>query len=129
MASARQRSAAARAQSARRGSGRTAPRPRTVRVRGPVSGIRWDRLARLALLVVFVLVAGVAIQGIMSFIRTRSEATQQVAVVQALAREHRRLAAQDRALRQPATIVSDARSLGMVRVGEQPFVVTGLPHR
>ena len=94
-----------------------------------MSGIRWDRLARIALLVVFVLVAGVALQGIMSFIATRSEAMQQVAVVQALAREHRKLAAQDRALRQPATIISDARSLGMVRAGEQPFVVTGLPRR
>ena len=37
------------------------------------------------------------------------------------------LRAQQRSLNNPATIVRDARALGMVRVGEHPYEVTGLP--
>jgi hypothetical protein len=84
-------------------------------------------MARIALLAVFVLVAGIAAQGVASFLKTRAEAAQQVAIVQALERQHRRLGVQDRALRVQSTIIRDARALGMVRVGEQSFVVTGLP--
>jgi hypothetical protein len=78
---------------------------------------------------VFVLVAGIAIQGIASFLTTRGEAAQQVAIVQALKRQNRELSARDRALRQPSSIITDARALGMVHVGEQAFVVTGLSRR
>jgi cell division protein FtsB len=99
-----------------------------VRLRAPVTGIRWDRIARSALLVVFTLVALIGARGVLTFLHTRSEAAQQLAIVQALERQSRLLSAQDRALRAPGTIMHDARELGMVRSGEQAFVVTGL-HR
>jgi cell division protein FtsB len=99
-----------------------------VRLRAPVSGIRWDRIARISLLVVFTLVALIGARGVLTFLRTRSEASQQLAIVQALERQSRQLRAQDRALRAPGTIMHAARGLGMVRSGEQAFVVTGL-HR
>jgi cell division protein FtsB len=84
-------------------------------------------MARVALLAVLVLVAGIAAQGVASFMRTRAEAAQQLAIVRALEQQNRKLTAQDRALRLPSAIIRDARALGMVRVGEQSFVVTGLP--
>jgi hypothetical protein len=99
-----------------------------VRLRAPVSGIRWDRIARISLLVVFTLVALIGARGVLTFLHTRSEAGQQLAIVQALERQSRQLNVQDRALRAPGTIIHDARGLGMVRSGEQAFVVTGL-HR
>jgi cell division protein FtsB len=82
-------------------------------------------MARLALLGVFLLAAAIAVRGLASFLRTHAEAAQQLAIVQALERQNRELAAQDLALRQPQTLMRDARALGMVRVGEQPFVVVG----
>ena len=45
-----------------------------------------------------------------------------------LKRDNARLTQEQRALRDPATIVLDARKLGMVRPGERPYVVTGLPN-
>ena len=94
-----------------------------------MSGIRWDRLARIALLTVLLLVAAIGVRGLASFMSTRAEGSQQLAIVQQLERQHSQLVAQDRALKQPSTVIRDARALGMVRVGEQPFVVTGLPRR
>jgi cell division protein FtsB len=98
-----------------------------VRLRAPVSGIRWDRIARISLLIVFMLVALIGARGALTFLHARSEAAQQLAIVRTLEHQNRQLSAQDRALRQPATITRDARVLGMVRSGEQAFVVTGFP--
>jgi cell division protein FtsB len=98
-----------------------------VRLRAPASGIRWDRIARLSLLVVFILVAVIGAQGLMSFLHTRSLDNQELSIVQGLERQNRQLTAQERALMWPATITRDARVLGMVRAGEQAFVVTGFP--
>ncbi len=119
------RSATARSASSRAGTAR--PRPHGLNVRGPVSGIRWDRLGRIALLAVFVLVAGIGVQGARSFMQTRAQAQQQTAIVQGLQRENRRLSQLQSSLKNPQTIVLDARALGMVQAGEQSFAVTGLP--
>ena len=96
-------------------------------MRRPASGIRWDRLGRIALLATFVLVAGIGVQGAQSFMATHAQAQQQNAIVQGLQRENRRLSAVQRSLKNPQTIVLDARTLGMVQAGEQSFAVTGLP--
>jgi cell division protein FtsB len=69
------------------------------------------------------------VQGATSLIATRSQAEQEQAIVHRLAAENRRLAAEQRALTQPATIVRTARSLGMVRANERAYAVTGLPGR
>ena len=50
--------------------------------------------------------------------------TQQ-AIVSQLVRQNAALARQERSLSNPATIVRDARALGMVRPGERPYVITG----
>ena len=50
-------------------------------------------------------------------------------IVRQLTRDNASLRAQQRSLNNPSTIVRDARALGMVRPGEHPYEVTGLPGR
>lgn len=81
----------------------------------------------MVLLVVLVVVLGLYVQQGLAYLSTRSQANQQAAIVQRLARQNRQLIRQEKSLNNPATIVKDARELGMVKSGERPFVVTGLP--
>jgi cell division protein FtsB len=91
--------------------------------------VRWDRVGRIGLLVVLVVVAGVYVQDALSYFSTRSQAEQQGAIVKHLVRANAELLRQQKSLNDPATIVRDARALGMVRTGERPYVITGLPNR
>ncbi len=52
---------------------------------------------------------------------------RQRALVAALEREHRLLARQHEALGAQGTLEAEARQLGMMKRGEQPYVVSGLP--
>jgi cell division protein FtsB len=107
---------------------RTAPaRPRRVATRGLRGRVRWDRVGRVTLLLVLCVVAGLYVQQGLAYLAVRSQANHQRAIVQQLARSNASLRAQQRALSSPATILRDARALGMVRVGEHPYEVTGLP--
>lgn len=90
--------------------------------------MRWDRVGRIGLLVVLTVVVGLYVQHALSYLSTRAQADQQQAVVQRLVRDNAALEKQQRSLNDPATIVRDARALGMVRPGERPYVVTGLPN-
>ena len=72
-------------------------------------------------------VAGLYVQQALAYLAVRSQASHQQAIVHQLTRSNAGLRAQQRALNDPATIVRDARALGMVRVGEHPYEVTGLP--
>ncbi len=49
------------------------------------------------------------------------------ATVVAMEKEHRTLSAQREALGGQASLEAAARQLGMMRKGEQPYVVSGLP--
>jgi cell division protein FtsB len=80
-------------------------------------------------LVVLTVVVGLYVQHALSYLSTRAQADQQQAVVQRLVRENAALEKQQQSLKDPATIVRDARALGMVRPGERPYVVTGLPNQ
>ena len=101
------------------------PRPRRVISREHVRRVRWDRVGRVALVVVLVVVAGVYAQDAMSYFSTRSQADQQRAIVTRLQRENAALAKQQQALHSPGTIERDARALGMVLPGERPYVMMG----
>jgi cell division protein FtsB len=92
----------------------------------PKVRVRWDRVGRVGLLVVLSVVIGLYVQHTLSYFSTRSQADQQLAIVQRLTRENANLVKQQSSLSDPATIVSDARGLGMVRQGERPYVITGL---
>ena len=86
---------------------------------------RWDRAGRIGLLVVLAIVVGLYVQHTLSYLSTRAQASSQAAIVNQLRRENAALERQQRSLSNPATIVSDARALGMVRLNERPYVVTG----
>jgi cell division protein FtsB len=89
--------------------------------------VRWDRLARLALLGVLVaLVYLYASAGIRMFSSWRQSRHDHAAVA-ALEAEHRQLRHQREGLTGQAALEAQARKLGMMRRGEQPYVVTGLP--
>lgn len=97
--------------------------------RPPVLRVRWDRVGRVGLLVVLAVVAALYVQHTLSYFSTNSQANQQRAIVQRLSRQNAALAKEQKSLSDPATIVQDARALGMVRPGERPYVITGLPSR
>jgi len=114
--------------SARRHSQSAPPRPRRVPVRELPSRVRWDRVGRVALLIVLCVVAGLYVQQALAYLSVRSQANHQRAIVQQLSRANASLRAQQRSLNDPVTILRDARALGMVRPGEHPYEVTGLPN-
>jgi cell division protein FtsB len=92
---------------------------------GPRLRIRWDRAGRIGLLVVLAVVVGLYVQHTVSYFATRAQASSQEAIVDQLVRQNAALVKQQRALGNPATIVRDARALGMVRPNERPYVITG----
>jgi cell division protein FtsB len=89
--------------------------------------IRWDRVGRVCLLAVFAVVIGLYIQHALGYFSARNQAADQAAVVRRLARDNARLATEQQSLNDPATIELEARQLGMVRPGERPYAITGLP--
>ena len=91
--------------------------------------IRWDKVGRVTLLVVLAVVMGLYVDQGLSLLSVKSQADQQRAIVERLAKQNRQLERQQQALNNPATIQADARELGMVLPGERPYVVTGLPGR
>jgi cell division protein FtsB len=93
----------------------------------PASRIRWDRVGRVALLCVLVLVVALYVNPLMSWWSTwqQSKATQ--AEISALERHNEKLRARRDELRDPRTLEREARALGMVKPGERPYVVRGLP--
>ena len=113
------RAAGARARSAPR------PAPRRVALRPSVVRVRWERVGRIALLVVLLGVVGLYAAHAASYVSTRKAASRARATYVQLAREHRELEQQARRLKAPAAIVRRARQLGMTRAGEQPYVSTG----
>jgi len=87
--------------------------------------LRWERLGRIALLVVLVAVVGLYAEHALSYLSTRAQNGRQQALVEQLTRQNRALESQKRSLSDPGTIVQRARALGMTRPGEQPFDITG----
>ncbi len=92
------------------------------------SRVRWDRVGRVGLLVVLCVVGGLYVQQGLAYLAVRSQANQQHAIVEQLTRSNTSLRTQQRSLNSPTTILRDARALGMVRVGEHPYEISGLPN-
>ncbi len=89
--------------------------------------MRWDRVGRIGLLVVLAVVAGLYIRQGLSLLSTRSQTVRQEQIVSRLSHQNALLVAVQRSLNDPRVIERDARALGMVRPGEHPYVITGLP--
>jgi cell division protein FtsB len=86
--------------------------------------VRWERVGRFALLFVLAIVVGLYVEHTLSYLSTRAQADRQQAIVDKLARQNAALLRERRALQNPATIVQKARSLGMMRPGEQGYVIS-----
>lgn len=102
-----------------------APRPRVIA--GGGQRIRWDRVSRLAILLVLVGVAAAYVGPLTSYWSARGEAATRRAQVEQLRVENRELRVKREALSNGGALEAEARGLGMVRPGERPFVVENLP--
>jgi cell division protein FtsB len=89
--------------------------------------VRWDRVGRVGLVVVLCVVAGLYVQQGLAYLSVRGQASRQQAIVRQLTQSNASLRAQQRSLNNPVTILREARALGMVRVGEHPYEIIGLP--
>ena len=100
-------------------------RPRVLA--GGAAAIRWDRVSRVALLFVLVVLVYLYAGPARSYWTTIHEAKQRRAEVAQLERENARLRARRAALRGSSALEREARRLGMVRPGERPYVLAHLP--
>jgi cell division protein FtsB len=114
-----QRAAARRRQRQRQREGQ---RPK----KGP-SGIRWDRVARTALLVTLGIVLLLYISPVNRWITQRHVAAQQQTDLKNLESQNKQLRTQIKTLHTPAAIELEARKLGMIKRGERAYVVENPP--
>ena len=105
----------------------TRPRSRPRALPGGARGIRWDRVSRVALLVVLLGILALYVGPARSYWSTVREAKHRRAEVAQLKRENTRLRAKRAALRSASALEREARRLGMVRPGERAYVVKHLP--
>jgi len=110
------RSAAARPRSR----ARSAPR-------GRHGGIRWDRVARTAFLLMLTLVVLSYAAPLQNWFEQRRTAAEHGAELKRLETEHERLSNRAKDLTSGDAIEREARRLGMVKKGERAYVVEGLP--
>jgi len=103
----------------------TLERPR--RRQAPAARIRWDRVGRVAMLFTLIVLLYLAISPIRSLITDFHISAQRQAQLRQLERRGAALALQEHALSLPGTRQVEARNLGLVRPGEHPFVLYGLP--
>ncbi len=89
--------------------------------------VRWDRIGRLALLVVGLLLIYLYINPARTYFATWQEAKTKRHEVSQLQGEHAELVRRSRALRASGAIEIEARRLGMVRRDERAYVIRGLP--
>jgi cell division protein FtsB len=89
--------------------------------------VRWDRVGRFSLLLVALLLIGLYVNPLRTYVATRHEAATKRGEVAALQREHDALVRRARELRRNGSIEVEARRLGMVRRSERAYVVKGLP--
>jgi hypothetical protein len=110
---------------------RSAPRARAgVRARGGVgraARVRWDRLGRLAMLCVMGALLYLYLSAGLRMFSTWRESQHHNGAVAAMRHEHAVLLREHETLSTQATLEAEARQLGMMKKGEQPYVVTGLP--
>lgn len=89
--------------------------------------IRWDRVSRVFLLVVLFVILLMYASPMHRWITQKGTAREDAAELHQLESTNAQLQARLKALRSPEAVDMKARSFGMVRQGERPFVVENLP--
>ena len=90
--------------------------------------IRWDRLGRVAMLFVGAALVYLYLSAGIHMLSTWRQARRDSATVVAMEREHTLLERQHEALGTGETLEQEARQLGMIKKGEQSYIVSGLPN-
>jgi cell division protein FtsB len=88
--------------------------------------IRWDRVARVGLLLVLIGVVALYVNPARSWFSTLHESKARAAEVAALEKENARLKERSAELKDRHALEAEARRLGMVRPGEKAYVVEGV---
>jgi len=89
--------------------------------------VRWDRLGRVAMLCVLIALVYLYASAGVHMLSTWRQARRDNATVASLEHEHTLLVHQRKALTAAGTLETEARQLGMMKSGEQPYVISGLP--
>jgi cell division protein FtsB len=89
--------------------------------------VRWDRLGRIAMLGVMVAIVYLYLSAGVRLFSAWGESKRDTAQARALERQNRALQQQHAALSSPGTVQAEARRLGMIRRGEQAYIVGDLP--
>jgi len=89
--------------------------------------MRWDRLARAAMLCVLAALLYLYLGAGLQIFSSWHQARRDGSAVASLEAEHRALVRQHATLMKPETVELEARRLGMIKKGEQSYVITGLP--
>jgi cell division protein FtsB len=98
------------------------------RRRGRRTRIHWDRLGRIALVLVFFAIVYSYISPVANFVDAWRGSHDTDSQLQSLRHEQSRLSAKAASLKDPNAAAEAARRYGMVQEGERSFVVKGLPH-
>jgi cell division protein FtsB len=115
-------SASAKRAAARRRQRETSPRPAKGR-----TGIRWDRVARAALLATLGIVLLLYVSPLERWMTQRQAAGQGQSDLGQLQQQNKQLRTQIQSLHSPTTLELEARKLGMIRPGERAYVVENPP--
>ena len=91
------------------------------------SGIRWDRLGRVALLALLGVILLLYISPAKHWVEQSRTASAQSEELRGLEAENAKLKQRASALRNPDTLEQEARKLGMVRNGERAYVIENPP--
>ena len=95
--------------------------------KAPPTRIRWDRLARYALLFVLCGVLLSYISPISHWVRQSQTAKHEEAELAELQDEKAELKARIADLKRPLALEREARKLGMIKEGERAYVIENLP--
>ena len=91
------------------------------------SGIRWDRVGRVALLATLIVIVLSYLSPARHWLQQSGTAGRQKEELAVLKSEKAKLQRRLRALRDPGALEREARRLGMVRIGERSYVIENLP--
>jgi hypothetical protein len=112
-----------------------APRSKTGRERavrtesvGAAAGVRWDRLGRVAMLLIGGALVYLYLSAGIRMLSTWRQARSDGATVATMEHENRRLVRQHEVLGRQGTLEVEARQLGMMKKGERSYIVSGLPN-
>jgi cell division protein FtsB len=107
---------------------RTVRPPQTSALGAAALRVRWDRVGRVALLLLLVVVVCLYIGPARSLFSTWRDSNAKQAQLHSLERDHKALLRRAAELRDPRTVEAEARRLGLVKPGERPYVVRNLPN-